>query len=495
MILSPEFADAEARRTGGAPTPSKMGLSPIPWIVLCCATFLLSGGELSAQDFGTTRALNQDYLFDTRSDQSPHIVTDGRGVWVAAWSSSESNDFDPLFVRSVDRAETWSAIDFLNPSEEGGINDMDEYRVRIANGGSDTWIAVWQHGEFSPIAGRPDFEIRYVRSTDRGITWSMPAFLNQDAATDTTKFDTFPSLATDGAGHWVAVWKADRPGVPLEQDILVARSIDDGVTWTSPVALSTDLPLGAAADFDPTIETNGNGTWITVWRALALADLTTLELLYSRSTDSGATWSASSTLLSEALIDGAGESGRPLLATDAGGNWIAMWERDVASSSLSRRPYYSRTTDDGLSWSVAEELAPHATSYSGRDYIGIDSIATNGAGEWRAMWSSVRTNGVDRVPVYAVSNDVGATWSTATVAMDPAGTTAAYAGSLVHDGNATWAATADAVFFGDSDVFIATASSALVPALNFWGAALLIASVVGAGSWLRHKGVKIPSGR
>src|SRR5262245_51486845 len=51
------------------------------------------------------------------------------------------------------------------------------------------------------------------------------------------------SVATDGAGHWVAVWHSTdtlqgRSG--RDYDILVARSIDNGVTWSAPALLNTN---------------------------------------------------------------------------------------------------------------------------------------------------------------------------------------------------------------------------------------------------------------
>lgn len=490
---SKNAAAVDAVETPGAgrtKTSLRSGCTSFPVWVLIFLSVCLAANRLSAQDFGPTMVLNQDYFSDGHTDNSPHLVTDRRGVWINAWTRTRAGDTDPLFVRSVDRARTWSDLGFLNPSEEGGPEDMDEYRVRLANGGSDTWIAVWQRGRLAASPPpQPDFEIRYVRSTDRGLNWGPPTFLNQDAATDGDKWDRFPSIAADGQGNWVAVWTATRSGMLLEADILVARSVDDGLTWTNPVLLSADLPLGPATDTDPTLKTNGNGTWIVVWRAQVIASTGTIELLHSRSTDAGATWSPPSILLSESLTDEVGEwGGRPGLAADATGNWIVLWERDTAFTGYSVRPHFSRTTDDGLSWSLAAELAPHPDSYLGRDYIGVDSIATDGLGEWRAMWSSTRLGGGDRVPLYSVSLDAGATWSAASMALNPAvGTTGdGFAGSLAHDGMSTWVATAQINFNPDLDIFYAIATDIPVPILGFAGTVLLTALAIGVGTRIRR---------
>ena len=46
------------------------------------------------------------------------------------------------------------------------------------------------------------------RSSDGGATWTPPGAFSADAATDSAS-DVWPQLATDGAGHWVAVWWSD----------------------------------------------------------------------------------------------------------------------------------------------------------------------------------------------------------------------------------------------------------------------------------------------
>jgi hypothetical protein len=52
-----------------------------------------------------------------------------------------------------------------------------------------------------------DLDVLTARSTDGGVTWSAPAALNANAATDTGE-DGAPTLATDGAGTWVALWES-----------------------------------------------------------------------------------------------------------------------------------------------------------------------------------------------------------------------------------------------------------------------------------------------
>ena len=76
-----------------------------------------------------------------------------------------------------------------------------------------------------------DNDIFVARSTDNGTTWSDPTFLNTNATID-DRYDEQPQVKTDGEGNWVALWISlkDQYGVDEDDDILVATSIDNGVT-------------------------------------------------------------------------------------------------------------------------------------------------------------------------------------------------------------------------------------------------------------------------
>jgi hypothetical protein len=53
--------------------------------------------------------------------------------------------------------------------------------------------------------------------------------------------------------------------IGADRDILVARSVDDGVTWTAPAALNTDATSDAVDDERPQVTTDGQGTWVAIW--------------------------------------------------------------------------------------------------------------------------------------------------------------------------------------------------------------------------------------
>jgi hypothetical protein len=108
-----------------------------------------------------------------------------------------------------------------------------------------------------------------ARSTDDGASWTAPATLNSNATSDSGD-DVEPQVTTDGAGNWVAAWFShDSLGdtIDADWDILVARSTDDGASWTAPAALNSNATSDLGEDFRPQIAADGAGGWLAVWES------------------------------------------------------------------------------------------------------------------------------------------------------------------------------------------------------------------------------------
>ncbi|MCH8346841.1 MAG: exo-alpha-sialidase [Chloroflexi bacterium] len=166
------------------------------------------------------------------------------------------------------------------------------------------------------------------------ITWSAPAALNTNATTD-TGLDGFifgpPQVTTDGTGSWVAVWMSQENlggTIGTDNDILVARSTDNGATWTAPAALNTNATTDAGADNFPQVTTDSAGNWVAVWKSfenLGGTIGTDADILVARSTNNGATWTAPAALNTNATTD-TGSDHFPQVTTDGAGNWVAVWD-------------------------------------------------------------------------------------------------------------------------------------------------------------------------
>jgi hypothetical protein len=77
-------------------------------------------------------------------------------------------------------------------------------------------------------------------------------------------------VTTDGAGNWVGVWDSqDDLGGTIKSGakILVARSADNGATWTEAAVLSSNSYTSSLDNEEPQVTTDGEGNWVAVWHS------------------------------------------------------------------------------------------------------------------------------------------------------------------------------------------------------------------------------------
>jgi len=175
-------------------------------------------------------------------------------------------------VRSRDRGATWSAPIRVAAMQALGARDPATGRA-IRDGSILAQMAVapdgslaiaWQDGRFT---GARD-AIALTRSTDGGLTWSVPVRVNPDASA--TAFTPQVHVRPDGTiGVGYYVLRTDRPeGLAIPADFRLAQSTD-GTHWAeSAVSAAFDMALapetteglflgdytglaGAGADFLP----------------------------------------------------------------------------------------------------------------------------------------------------------------------------------------------------------------------------------------------------
>ncbi|HYB98973.1 MAG TPA: sialidase family protein [Candidatus Limnocylindrales bacterium] len=259
--------------------------------------------------------------------------------------------------RSADTGQTWSAATVLG----GGL------RPAIATDGLGTW------GIFSDGGGT---QVQLDRSVDGGLTWLPRQRLDFDDVNNVYS-DFFIDAATDGTGNWVACWR--RGGT-----VVATRSADNGQTWSSPVFVGSagfGSPLGLA------MTTDAHGSWVIAWglQAAPVVDEET-GIHVARSIDNGATWSAPQ-LLAATFASDHGYEEDVGLEVGPDGAFYASWHTSFGTTGQDPDVFFSRSLDGGQTWTTPSAVNVGAT----RDGSASDALATvgyGGNGAWIGVWAS-----------------------------------------------------------------------------------------------------------
>ncbi len=409
---------------------------------------------------------------DSGIDEQPDVATDGNGTWIAVWSSTEDiggslgADRDVLVSRSTDNGVTWSIPIPVNSDAVG--DPGEDFWVSIVTDRTDHWLVAWVSNN-----DLNDFDIRYAKSTDNGVSWSTLAVLNSNGGADNGD-DTAPNIVLSENGILMAVWQSTENlggTAGTDNDILYATSSDFGATWSTPATLNSNATTDTGADTNPHISTDNSGKWVAVWQStenlggtIGVDD----DILTSISTNDGGQWSAPTVVNTNATTDTANDE-IPSIATDANGAWSVAWqsaENLGGTIGTDRDILFARSTDDAATWSTVVPLNGNATTDIGEDFfVQLAQVSTT---DYFAIWYSSDalsgTIGVDLDYLMSQSSDSGASW-TSPLAFNSNATTDTGNDSLqrlTSDGFDNWMVawmTTD-VFGGtigiDSDIVVAT---------------------------------------
>ena len=186
-------------------------------LAVVVALAVLASRGTPAYAWSDPAALNTNAATDSGHDRRSEPATDGAGNWVTVWESDENlggtigTDYDILVSRSADNGATWTGPVALNTN--AATDSGEDYYAQVTTDDGGNWVAVWASREnlFDLNLGDyigTDPDALVSRSTDNGVTWSYPAALNTNAATDSGE-DLGPHVAPDGGGNWAAVWCSD----------------------------------------------------------------------------------------------------------------------------------------------------------------------------------------------------------------------------------------------------------------------------------------------
>ncbi len=277
-----------------------------------------------------------------------------------------------------------------------------------------------------------------------GLSFGDPKALNTNAEADTGS-DSNPAIAGDGAGNYVVVWESTdslRGTIDGDSDILVTRSSDAGVTWSEPASLAPYAKTDISHDSAPTILTDGKGIWAVAWSSNnSLGDKIgdDVDTLIAYSTDNGATWTAPTALYPSAAQDRIAESS-PTLATDGHGNWGAAFVArtlEQEPGASVQRNIFTTFRKNGESAWSDPVQLNPVLPPEPANDHTSASIGVDEKGNWLVVWR--RVIGVKADFYAARSNDTGETWSQPRTVNSAVGATSSNYGSIIRTDGKNWA--------------------------------------------------------
>lgn len=165
-------------------------------------------------------------------------------------------------------------------------------------------------------------------------------------------FSFTPQIAVDSNGTIYMAWEDD---TATNSNILFSRSTDGGTTFSTPISISTSA---SDLSFNPRIAVSSAGNVNIVWEE---ENPSATVIMFSHSTNAGMSFSAPVSLSNDSA-----DSSQQIMA-DAAGNIYVVWESDALNLGI----FFSRSTDGGATFSTPAVLSTNASgSFSPQIAIG-----------------------------------------------------------------------------------------------------------------------------
>jgi hypothetical protein len=365
----------EASRDGGQTWPTQVHMPNLP------ATSSESDPVVMARDDGriyvSCLTTGNNGIFITWTDDdgvtwhpSVPIVQNQGSLQDKDWFAVDNNPSSPYYHRlymawapggvvstySSDGGVSWSAPQQIPNS--GGASIEYPYPVVAPNGD----VFLFHMYNWSARSPSPS-TVKVVKSTNGGVSWSQPVDVSiayqpdsPPRSGDVWRFYSIISAAADpsDSNRLYAAWTDDRNHDTNGVDVMYSASTNHGATWGPATRLSHD-PTGVVRDhITPMLDVSSDGRLHALWLDRRLDPANRLfQVWYSSSTDGGATWEADSQVSD---VPGAGfdiNIGLPPGSGNAAGDY---WGLDTAGGKVYAAWNDTRNANQDIYTSVGTRL-------------------------------------------------------------------------------------------------------------------------------------------
>jgi hypothetical protein len=289
-------------------------------------------------------------------------------------------------------------------------DSLDVKTASFCVGNNGELYAIYAQGEpHSPYLR----ELYFSKSLDGGYTWSgttgnviINASDGQNVYQSGNK--KYTDIAVDSEDRIFVIWCEDYQETGI-REIMLIYSTDGGDTWANSSAdVPISCPTGEAYDANkPALIIDPNDNLHVVWNQKSSAAYNNYEILYSKSTDHGLTWTGQASDR-EISFRNSVPAWDPDIACDSFGNLYVVW-REGLSTAPSYPLQFGKSTDGGVSFSSETGDFPISLPYK---ETGDASIHIDADDNIHVVYKgSIDVSPLTKLSLYTGSTDGGVTWS------------------------------------------------------------------------------------
>ncbi len=311
--------------------------------------------NLIKSDMGTSPVFEATQFFNDKESITADPIHSGVAyvVWDRLQGPSQSPDAalharafrGPIwFSKTTDGGHTWTGTRAIF---DPGQNSQTIGNLIVVNRQTG---ALYDFFELFQTTGSPKFtprglSVAFISSSDGGNTWSNPVVVSSQNTVNDFSLNTgallrtgagLPSAAIDASnGNLYVVWEDARFTGGTINQVVISRSTDGGTTWSSPALVSNPNSKPA---FTPTVAVNAAGTVAVTYYDFRNPDGITVgqptDYWFTSSSDQGAIF-GNETRLTSISFD-------MLNAPNAGGLFLGDYQ-GLDTSGITFYPFFIQT--------------------------------------------------------------------------------------------------------------------------------------------------------